>query len=95
MPDCDVQVLLYDSVDAYITDVSMAPDEVACHICSAMDYKDNETLLEDAVNHMMAHTIAPGGIGVKLVTKPNEAVPGVYVVDQQLREIYHESLPPT
>ncbi|KAG8458770.1 hypothetical protein KFE25_005197, partial [Diacronema lutheri] len=95
VPDCDVQVLLYDSVDAYITDVSMAPDEVACHICSAMDYKDNETLLEDAVNHMMAHTIAPGGIGVKLVTKPNEAVPGVYVVDQQLREIYHESLPPT
>lgn len=60
-----------------------------------MDYKDNETLLEDAVNHMMLHTIAPGGVGIKLVTKPNEQLPGVYVVDQQLRELHHETLPPT
>lgn len=67
---------------------------MACHICSAMDYKDNETLLEDAVNHMMMHSLAPNGIGIKLVTKPNETLPGVYVVDQQLREIYHETLPP-
>jgi hypothetical protein len=59
-----------------------------------MDYKDNETLLEDAVNHMMVHSLAPNGIGIKLVTKPNEALPGVYVVDQQLREIYSEQLPP-
>jgi hypothetical protein len=57
-----------------------------------MDYKDNETLLEEAVNHMMANSLSPNGIGVKLVTKPNETLPGVYVVDQHLREIYHEQL---
>mmetsp|Transcript_20712 Transcript_20712/g.52596 ORF Transcript_20712/g.52596 Transcript_20712/m.52596 type:complete len:192 (+) Transcript_20712:272-847(+) len=93
VPDADVQVLLYDSVDGYIADCRMAPEEMCCHVCSAMDYKDNETLLEDAVNHMMAHTLAPTGIGIKLVTKPNEALPGVYVVDYQLRELYQESLP--
>jgi len=93
VPDAEVQIVLYDSVDAYIQDCQMAPEEMACHVCSAMDYKDNETLLEDAVNHMMTNCLAWNGIGVKLVTKPNETLPGVYVVDRQLRELYHEQLP--
>lgn len=62
-------------------------------VCSAMDYKDNETLLEEAVNQMLTTCLSHKGFGVKLVTKPSESVPGVYVVDRQLRELYHEQLP--
>lgn len=57
-----------------------------------MDYKDNETLLESAVNHMMTNCLLPNGIGVKLVTMPNETLPGVYVVNRQLQTLWHELL---
>ena len=84
------QVLLYDSVDSYIADCELIPDEVLAHICSAIDYKDNDKLLEEQVNHMSAHTLRPDGICVKLVTRTGETQPGVYVEDRQQR-ILHET----
>ena len=39
---CVLQVLLYDSVDAYIADCQLAPNEVMAHLCTAIDYKDND-----------------------------------------------------
>ena len=113
-PDVDVQVLVYDSVDAYVADCQIAPQEVRptdrpptaeqpltprashnrslaslssssqvlAHICSAIDYKDNDKLLEEPVNHMAANTLRSDGVCVKLVTKPGESLPGVYVEDR-------------
>ena len=73
---------MYDSVDSYIADCELAPAEVMAHICSAIDYKDNDKLLEEYVNHMSAHTLRPDGVCIKLVTKVGEALPGVYVEDR-------------
>ena len=81
-PGIDVQVLLYDSVDAYIADCQLAPNEVLAHICTAIDYKDNDKLLEEHVNHMAKNTLRPEGVCVKLVTRPGETLPGVYVEDR-------------
>jgi len=81
-PEIDLQVLLYDSVDAYISDCQLAGTEVLAHICSAIDYKDNDKLLEDQVNHMASNTLRPEGVCVKLVTRPGEHLPGVYVEDR-------------
>jgi len=81
-PGVDVQVLLYDSVDAYIADCQLAPAEVMCHLCTAIDYKDNDKLLEEHVNHMATNTLRPDGVCIKLVTKPGETLPGVYVEDR-------------
>ena len=78
----DLQVLLYDSVDAYIADCQLAPNEVLAHICTAIDYKDNDKLLEEHVNHMAKNTLRPEGVCVKLVTRPGETLPGVYVEDR-------------
>ena len=76
------QVLLYDSVDAYIADCQLAPNEVMAHLCSAIDYKDNDKLLEDHVNQMASNTLRPDGVCVKLVTRPGDSLPGVYVEDR-------------
>ena len=81
-PEVDIQVLLYDSVDAYISDCQLAGAEVLAHICSAIDYKDNDKLLEDHVNHMASNTLRAEGVCVKLVTRPGETLPGVYVEDR-------------
>ena len=81
-PHVDLQVLLYDSVDAYIADCQLAPNEVMAHICTAIDYKDNDKLLEEHVNHMAGNTLRQDGVCVKLVTRPGETLPGVYVEDR-------------
>ena len=52
------------------------------HICTAIDYKDNDKLLEDHVNHMAGNTLRADGVCVKLVTRPGESLPGVYVEDR-------------
>ena len=88
-PAVDVQFLLYDSVDAYIADCQLAPSEVMGHVCTAIDYKDNDKLLEEHVNHMAAHTLRPDGVCVKLVTRPGESLPGVYVEDRN-RNLLHQ-----
>ena len=75
-------MLLYDSVDAYIADCQLAPNEVMAHVCTAIDYKDNDKLLEEHVNHMASNTLRPDGVCVKLVTRPGEALPGVFVEDR-------------
>ena len=90
-PELDIQVLLYDSVDAYISDCQLAGAEVLAHICSAIDYKDNDKLLEDAVNHMAANTLRPEGVCVKLVTRPGENLPGVFVEDRN-RNVLHTTM---
>ena len=82
------QVLLYDSVDSYIADCALAPDEVMAHICSAMDYKDNDKLLEDYVNHMASNTLRADGICIKLVTRTGETAPGVYIEDRNLQVLH-------
>lgn len=82
------QVLLYDSVDSYIADCALAPNEVLAHICSAIDYKDNDKLLEDYVNHMASNTLRPDGVCIKLVTRTGEHAPGVYVEDRN-RQVLH------
>lgn len=92
-PDVDVQILVYDSVDAYIADCDLVPQEVMGHICSAIDYKDNDKLLEDFVNHMSTNTLREDGVCVKLVTKTGEHLPGVYVEDRTRKLVY--SLPLT
>lgn len=53
------QVLLYDSVDAYVADCKMFHNEVAAHVVTAVDYKDNATLLEDFVNRMASVRLPP------------------------------------
>ena len=63
-------------------------DQVLAHICSAIDYKDNDKLLEDHVNHMATNTLRPEGVCVKLVTRPGEHLPGVYVEDRN-RNVLH------
>jgi len=93
IPDVDVQVLLYDSVDAYIADCHLSPKEVMGHICSAIDYKDNDKLLEDFVNHMSTNTLRDDGICIKLVTRTGEHLPGVYVEDRQRRVLAAVPLP--
>ena len=75
-------MLLYDSVDAYIADCQLAPNEVMAHLCTAIDYKDNDKLLEDHVNQMASNTLRPDGVCVKLVTRPGDSQPGVYVEDR-------------
>ena len=45
-------------------------------------FKDNDKLLEEPVNHMAANTLRSDGVCVKLVTKPGESLPGVYVEDR-------------
>ena len=71
------------------------PEEVLAHICarhdSAIDYKDNDKLLEDAVNHMAANTLRPEGVCVKLVTRPGENLPGVFVEDRN-RNVLHTTM---
>ena len=52
------------------------------HICSAIDYKDNDKLLEEHVNHMSTKTLRPDGVCIKLVTRPGETLPGVFVEDR-------------
>ena len=52
IPRRALQVLLYDSVDSYIADCKLFQAEVAAHVVTAVDYKDNATLLEDYVNKM-------------------------------------------
>ena len=91
-PDVNVQILLYDSVDAYVADCQMAPNEVMGHVCSAIDYKDNDKLLEDFVNHMAAHTLRRDGVCVKLVTLSGENSPGIYVEDCQRRLLFRKLL---
>ena len=73
---------LYDSVDAYIPTASSRSKEVMAHVCTAIDYKDNDKLLEDHVNHMASNTLRSDGVCVKLVTRPGETLPGVYVEDR-------------
>jgi len=90
-PEVDIQVLLYDSVDAYISDCQLAGAEVLAHICSAIDYKDNDKLLEEHVNHMAANTLRPEGVCVKLVTRPGEHLPGVFVEDRN-RNVLHTTM---
>lgn len=84
----DLQVLLYDSVDSYIADCQMSPAETMAHVCSAIDYKDNDKLLEDHVNHMAGNTLRADGICVKLVTRVGEINPGVYIEDRN-RNLLH------
>jgi len=91
-PNVDVQVLLYDSVDAYIADCQLAPNEVMAHLCTAIDYKDNDKLLEEHVNHMASNTLRSEGICVKLVTRPGESLPGVYVEDRNRNVLYQQML---
>jgi len=91
-PSVDVQVLLYDSVDAYIADCQLAPNEVMAHLCTAIDYKDNDKLLEEHVNHMASNTLRSDGICVKLVTRPGESLPGVYVEDRNRNVLYQQLL---
>mmetsp|Transcript_30071 Transcript_30071/g.93935 ORF Transcript_30071/g.93935 Transcript_30071/m.93935 type:complete len:897 (-) Transcript_30071:175-2865(-) len=86
--DVEIQALLYDSVDAYIADCALSPQEVMAHICSAIDYKDNDKLLEEHVNHMAANTLREDGVCVKLVTRTGEASPGVYVEDRSRRLLH-------
>ena len=64
------------------TPSSPLTSQVLAHICSAIDYKDNDKLLEEPVNHMAANTLRSDGVCVKLVTKPGESLPGVYVEDR-------------
>ena len=59
--DPNHQVLLYDSIDAYIADCKSFHSEVASHVVTAVDYKDNATLLEDLVNKMAAGTLRNDG----------------------------------
>jgi len=87
-PDVEVQVLLYDSVDAYISDCELSPNEVMGHICSAIDYKDNDKLLEDFVNHMAGNTLRDDGVCIKLVTRTGENLPGVYIEDRNRRLLH-------
>ena len=75
-------MLLYDSVDAYIADCQLAPNEVMAHVMTAIDYKDNDKLLEEHVNHMAGNTLRPDGVCVKLVTRPGEQLPGVFIEDR-------------
>ena len=86
--DVEIQTLLYDSVDAYIADCALSPKEVMAHICSAIDYKDNDKLLEEHVNHMAANTLRDDGVCVKLVTRTGESSPGVYVEDRGRRLLH-------
>ena len=85
-------MLLYDSVDAYIADCQLAPNEVMAHLCTAIDYKDNDKLLEEHVNHMASNTLRSEGICVKLVTRPDESLPGVYVEDRNRNVLYQQML---
>jgi len=87
-PEVDLQVLLYDSVDSYIADCQLSPAETMAHVCSAIDYKDNDKLLEDHVNHMAGNTLRADGICVKLVTRTGETMPGVYIEDRH-RNVLH------
>ena len=84
----DLQLLLYDSVDSYIADCQLSPAEAMAHVCSAIDYKDNDKLLEDHVNHMAGNTLRPDGVCVKLVTRVGETAPGVYIEDRN-RTLLH------
>ena len=88
-PGVDLQVLVYDSVDAYIADCQLAPNEVMAHICSAIDYKDNDKLLEEHVNHMVQHTLRADGVCVKLVTRTGDALPGVFIEDRNRVTLQH------
>jgi len=81
-PEVDLQVLVYDSVDAYIADCQLSPSECMAHVCSAIDYKDNDKLLEDFVNHMAGNTLRSDGVCVKLVTRYGETLPGVFIEDR-------------
>ena len=56
---------------------SPSSSQVMAHVCSAIDYKDNDKLLEEPVNHMAGNTLRSDGVCVKLVTKPGESLPGV------------------
>ena len=56
--------------------------QVMAHICTAIDYKDNDKLLEEHVNHMAGNTLRPDGVCVKLVTRPGEQLPGVFIEDR-------------
>lgn len=58
------------------------------HVCSAIDYKDNDKLLEDYVNHMMTHTLRLDGVCVKLVTRIGEVLPGVYIEDRNRNQLH-------
>jgi hypothetical protein len=91
-PEIDLQVLVYDSVEGYIADCQLVPGEVQAHICSAIDYKDNDKLLEDCVNHMAANTLRPEGVCLKLVTRVGEALPGVYVEDRNRTVLFSHTL---
>ena len=44
-------------------------NEVMAHLCTAIDYKDNDKLLEEQVNHMCGNTLRAEGVAVKLVTR--------------------------
>lgn len=81
-------MLLYDSVDSYIADCQLSPAETMAHVCSAIDYKDNDKLLEDHVNHMAGNTLRADGMCVKLVTRAGESTPGVYIEDRN-RAVLH------
>lgn len=66
--------------------------DCAAHVCSAIDYKDNDKLLEDYVNHMAANTLRSDGICVKLVTRVGEALPGIYIEDRNRNLLHTYSL---
>tara|TARA_B100000513_G_scaffold123109_2_gene54532 strand:+ start:2520 stop:5243 length:2724 start_codon:yes stop_codon:yes gene_type:complete len=92
-PHVDVQILAYDSVDSYIADCELSPNEVMAHICSAIDYKDNDKLLEDQVNHMAGNTMRPDGVCIKLVTRTGETLPGIYIEDRSRQVLHAIQLP--
>ena len=52
---------MYDSVDSYIADCELAPAEVMAHICSAIDYKDND--LGDYNEMAVGFMVHPSGDG--------------------------------
>jgi len=82
-PGVDVQVLLYDSVDSYISDCKLFHHEVAAHVVTAVDYKDNATLLEDFVNKMAAGCLRADGICIKMKTASGRNTPCIYIEDRR------------
>ena len=64
----------------------------AAHVCSAIDYKDNDKLLEEHVNHMAGNTLRTDGVCIKLVTRVGEAQPGVFIEDRNQALLHTYSL---
>ena len=82
-PSADVQIVLYASVDEYVSDLRSCP-ELAAHVMTAVDYKDGATLLEKVADRMATRTLRPNGVCLKAKT-PAKGSAGVFVETRRQR----------